>query len=517
MYFFARYVWNQVEPKEFINNWHTDLIAAHLEACFDEKIQNLIINVPPRTGKTTLVSIIYPVWVWINNPSKRFIFASYSSEISKNSTGKCRELAICDLISEKWGDLIKIDKSERAKRKFSNTAKGTVWSTSTGGSSNGMGGDFLIYDDPNDMGKKHSKKYLSETNEWVENVLGVSRLNSSKGVRIVVMQRCNVNDVTGFLMNSPVKWDHLILPMVYSSEIAKNSHSSIGLKDPRTKEGALLSNSLFDSDRIYAIKKPMSTFDFQSQYQQMPTSIEGNIFKKTWFKQVPYQNDLFFDKIIQSWDFALSALDTASYSACTTWGIFKIKDEDRYGAMLLSMWRGKEGYAEIRKRILRMYKNYLDTGDNEIGTVNVPLVYGVRRFNADLCLIEAKALGIPLIQDLQKSGIQVTGFYPNGAMGGKEERAMRVQHLIENGIVFLRSASEGRLESYSSEFLSEILSFPFKDSRDVVDTFTQFLWHFQDRILRHQANIEREKQLIAERESKDYLKGSFAPYEPVYY
>ena len=166
-------------------------------------------------------------------------------------------------------------------------------------------------------------------------------------------------------------------------------------QDPRSEEGELLCKERFDGDFVKNKKQEMGSYLYAGQFQQRPAPAEGGIIKKNWFNwwKKPYLPEITFT--IQSWDTALTANELSAYSACTTWGVF-INDYGIENVILLSMWRGKVEYPELRERARRLYVDYRDTAQKDTRLTGK---------KPDACIIEAKASGSPLIQDLRRAGI----------------------------------------------------------------------------------------------------------------
>lgn len=249
-------------------------------------------------------------------------------------------------------------------------------------------------------------------------------------------------------------------------------------EDPRAKEGQLLCEERFSEKEINKYKNELGSYGYAGQYQQRPAPEEGGIIKKPWFCWWKDSTPPEIEFVIQSWDTALTAKDVSAYSACTTWGVFY---DHNYveNVILLSMWRDRIEYPELREMTKRLYFDYRDTGK-----VRNPLFKGRP---VDMCLIEAKASGDPLIQDLALAGIRAIPFVPN-KYGDKIQRVRLITPLIEGGRVWLpaKPPSYDKLLPFADEFIESVACFPNAESRDLVDTMTQALLKLKDgQFLRH--------------------------------
>lgn len=203
---------------KYLHNWHINLIAQKLKQVEDGEINRLIINMPPRNLKSICVTVAWSAWLLGHNPSKKIMTASYSQALSNKHSLDCRLI-----LNSSWYKQIfpstKITKGENQKSKFVTTDRGFRFSTSTGGTATGEGGDILIVDDPQNPNKINSKKYRSSTIQWFEQTF-VSRLNDKqKGAIVIVMQRLHDEDLCGYLLkNKSEQWDLLKLPAIYEQD-----------------------------------------------------------------------------------------------------------------------------------------------------------------------------------------------------------------------------------------------------------------------------------------------------------
>ncbi len=475
LYEFVKQAWPIMEGKTpFIDSWHIGAIAEHLEACANREIRNLLINIPPRTSKSSLISVAFPAWVWIHNHEEKFMYASYATSLATEHSLKCKRLVESDWYQERWRHLFQLAKDQKAKSFFENNKNGYRISTSVGAASTGRGASILICDDPNSAGEGASDVKRDGTNSWWDQVWSTRLNNPKKDVKIVVQQRIHEQDISGHILDNDTdkEWIKLILPMEFEEKrrsctiVLPSTNGQIWC-DPRIKEGELLSSDRFAIKEINQYKQDLGSYGYAGQYQQRPSPEEGGIIKKPWFQWWKDTTPPDIEFVLQSWDTALTAKDMSAYSACTTWGIFY--DENYIeNAILLSMWRDRIEYPELRERVKRLYFDYRDTGKERN-----PIFKGRP---VDMCLIEAKASGDPLIQDLAAAGIRAMPFVPN-KYGDKIARVRLITPLIEGGRVWIpaRPPSYERLLPFADTFLESVATFPNSDSRDLVDTMAQAL------------------------------------------
>ena len=481
LYEFFKQAWPIMEgDKEFIDGWHIQTICEHLEAVSNREIRNLLINIPPRCSKSSLVSIAFPAWRWIHKSSEQFLYASYALSLALRDSVKCRRLILSPWYQERWGNIFKLVGDQNTKGRFDNTGTGYRLATSSGSAATGEGGSMLITDDPNNALDGESEVQRERKIDWWTGVWS-TRLNDKKNdCRIVVQQRIHERDITGFILSHDDlnEWTKLILPMEFEEK--RRSHTIILpttegkiWEDPRKKEGELLWPARIDDKELKSLKQALgSEYTISGQLQQRPSPEAGGIIKKPWFQwwkdAVPPQIEF----VLQSWDTALTANEMSAYSACTTWGVFYDSNHIE-NVILLSMWRGRVEYPELRELAKRMYFDYRDNGKTRNPAFKGRPV--------DMCLIEAKASGDPLIQDLVRGGIRAIPFVPN-KYGDKIQRVRLITPLIEGGRVWLpaRAPKYDTLLPYADEFLESVACFPNAESRDLVDTMAQALLKLKD-------------------------------------
>ena len=476
LYTFFKQAWPSLEgATPFVDGWHIGAIAEHLEAVFKRQIKRLLINVPPRSGKSSLVSAAFPAWVWLHKPSEKFLYASYAGSLSMEHSLKCRRLIESEWYVSRWGRQVQLTSDQNAKSFFDNTAGGYRIATSVGGSSTGKGGSILICDDPNNAKDGESEVKRDSTNKWKAQVWS-TRLNDPKNdCEIVIQQRLQEQDVSGIILSDDRKeeWVKLILPNEFEegrrtkTMILPSSQGKVW-QDPRTQEGELLCPERFGKQETDRAKKELGSYGYAGQYQQRPSPEEGGIIKKAWFKWWKNEGSPDIEMIIQSWDMAYTTNKTSSYSVCTTWGYFN----NEYGLgslILLGMWRDKVGDEELRKRVKRLYFDYRDTGP-----VRNPALKGQ---TVGPCLVEVKANGRPILEDLHRAGIPAIGCDPGKY--GKIERVRHITHLIEAGVIWLPAQSPHytSLLPFAQDFERHMTLFPNAETRDVVDSMTQCLFY----------------------------------------
>ena len=461
---------------DYRDGWHIEAICEHLEALYHLYIKRLLINQPPGTCKSTICSVVYPAWIWAKDPTFQSMYISYGHELSKRDSVQCRRVIQSRWFKDRWGHKCQLAPDVNTKMRFDNQQGGYRISTSVFGSATGEHVHLVAFDDPNSAKTAESEIIRTSTNETCDRTT-YSRYNDPKTARLLaVQQRFHEQDYSGHILSKKIEdLVHLCLPMEFETSrrcttIPLKSTDGKLWSDPRSKEGELLWPKFMDEEYVDGLKKDMnSDYVIAGQLQQRPSPGEGGIIKKHWFKWWNQPSPPKCHYILQSWDTALSTKPDACYSCCTTWGVFN-DDHNVSQVMLLDTWHGRVEYPDLRRMALRLAHNYHDTHIDH----PTPEDYILK---PDMILIEAKANGLSLIQDLGRAGLIVNRFDPVKHGGGdKIVRARLMSHVLEAGKIWVpaKPPHYTGLRPYADVFVESCASFPNDvDSRDYVDSMSQ--------------------------------------------
>lgn len=296
---FVRQSWHVLEPSTpYIHGWHLDAISEHLEAVTRGEIRNLLINMPPRHMKSIQVSVMWPCWVWLNNPQKRWLFSSYAAVLSTRDSVKCRRLIESPWYQRNFGDIYQLTSDQNVKNRYENTVTGYRIATSVGGAATGEGGDIIVVDDPHNVVEATSKRMREATLEWWDETMS-TRLNDPKtGAKVIVMQRVHEEDLSAHVLEQG-GYEHLCLPAEYEGT---KVFTSIGWTDPRKGIGELLWPERFGREEIDTLKRTLGTYGAAGQLQQRPQPLEGGAFKATWLKWFT-KKQIFYNHEDETWYF----------------------------------------------------------------------------------------------------------------------------------------------------------------------------------------------------------------------
>lgn len=298
---FVREAWHVLEPNaRLIWSWHIDAITDHLSAVTDGRINRLLINVPPGSMKSLLVSVLWQAWEWgpRGKRSLRYLTTAFNDGPVKRDTRKTRDLILSEWYQALWPE---VSLTRTAEMSFANSDTGTREGVSFG-SLTSQRGDRLIIDDPHSTETAESETERNNTTrKFREGAL--NRLNDQeKSAIVVIMQRLHEDDISGVILKMGMGYTHLMLPMEFEPERA--CHTEIGFADPRSYDGELLDPVRFPREVFDQLKRDSTDYAIAGQYQQRPAPREGGLFKRHWFEVVPAAPAA--ARRVRGWDLAAS-------------------------------------------------------------------------------------------------------------------------------------------------------------------------------------------------------------------
>lgn len=436
---FIQRCFHELNPQaQFLWNWHIEVLAAKLEACRQGKIRRLIINIPPRHLKSLCASIALPAF-WLGHaPATQLMCVSYGQELSDKLARDCRTIVMSQWCQSLFP--LRLSSQKQAVQEFVTTAQGFRLATSIGGVLTGRGADVIIIDDPLKPEEALSETQRRNVNEWYDHTL-YSRLNDKEnGCIILIMQRLHEEDLVGHVL-AQEHWEVVSFPAIAERHEEHVIETPLGVSRFKRQIGDILHPERESRETLDRIRQTLGEYNFAGQYQQAPAPLGGGLVKEAWIRRYgPSERPEKFDQVVQSWDTANKPTELSDYSVCTTWGV---KDKRYY---LLHVLRKKLDYPNL-KRAVREQRE---------------------AFSASVVLIEDKASGTQLIQELVEERVQaITRFKPEG------DKLMRLHAqtgAIENGFVYVPQEAH-----WLAEFIHELTTFPNSKYDDQVDATSQFL------------------------------------------
>ena len=428
---FAKYMW----PDAIIGAHHKKMAEA-----FDKiacgKLKRLIINMPPRHTKSEFASYLLPAFLMGRDPRKKIIQATHTGELAVRFGRKVRNLMDSDRYKEVFKD-VALRADSKAAGRWDTSHGGEYFAAGVGGAMTGRGADLLIIDDPHS--EQDASSELALENAWDWYTSGPRSRLQPGGAVVVVMTRWGTKDLTARLLKAQTshradQWEVIEFPAILPS-------------------GKPLWPEFWQLDELLGVKASLSAQKWNAMYQQQPTNDEGAILKREWWKVWEHDDPPSVDYVIQSYDTAYSKKETADFSVITTWGVFFPGEDSGPNIILLAVRRGRWDFPEL-KRIAKEEHDY---------------------WKPDNVLIEAKATGITLQQELRRMGIPVTMYSPGGRGAGQDKlsRVNSVAPILESGMVW------APYTDWAEELVEECAAFPNGDHDDMVDSTTQALMRFR--------------------------------------
>lgn len=287
-YFFVMEMWSTIINEKPVWNWHIKYLCDHLqEIALRVKDRNPalydweIINVPPGSTKSTIITVLYPMWVWTMDATQRFICGSYSSTVSEDLAGKAKKVFTSDKYQLLFPD---VGIFSDAKTKLENGKNAERYTTSTSSTITGIHAHQIIIDDPMSPQSASSEAERLTANKWMTETLGSRKVDKEVTVSILVMQRLHEDDCTGFLLSQKdIRVNHICLPAELPG-IEQNNVSPVELREYYV-------DGLFDPVRLsrpvlVSQKGLLGSYGFAGQYDQRPVNLSGGILKRDWFEIV---------------------------------------------------------------------------------------------------------------------------------------------------------------------------------------------------------------------------------------
>lgn len=438
--FFERTFLTVCPGDPFKPNWHIEAIAYQLEQCRLGRLRRLIVSVPPRSGKSVLVSVALTAWWLGHDPTVEIMHASYGRELSAKFHRDTRAVMASAWYRAAFPST-RIGPEKDSEHELVTTRRGSRMATSLDGMVTGRGCDVLIIDDPQKAHDAMSKAERERVINTFDTTLSTRLNDKNTGVIVVVAQRLHVDDLIGHLLATG-DWKHICIPAIAQEA------EEYRLSDRRTfvrPVTDVLHPERESYDRLMEAKRQLGTMQFAAQYLQSPVPESGNLIRWEWFKtyrEAPPK--VSGDKIVISIDTASKAEEINDYSVATVW---LVKGGFKTGcAYLIDLYRERLLFPDLKRKVESI----------------------VERHRPDAVVIEDKGSGTSLIQVFRDHRlVRPIAFKPH------DDKVTRMSHQavkIESGRVFIPEQSP-----WLGEFRAELLAFPKGKHDDQVDSVAQFL------------------------------------------
>ena len=403
--------------------------------------KRVIINIAPRMGKSEFSSYLFPAYFLGKYPQKKIIMGTHTAGLSEDFGRRIRNLLDTEEYREIFPQTLVAD-DQKAAGKWSTSTGGQYYAAGVGGALAGRGADLFVIDDPHSEQDVKTNSRLAFDTAWSWFQTGPLQRLMPGGAIIVIMTRWSLLDLTGRLITYQAKnpeaepWEIVELPAILHQDT--DNEKSLW---PEQWPLATLKSTKAALDPKY----------WNAQYMQQPTAESSAIVSRKMWRIWPGENPPRCDYVIQSWDTAFEVKNNSDYSACTTWGVFYNEEEgDAPQVILLDAFKDRMTFPDLKQTALKHYKEW----------------------EPDAFIVEKKAAGAPLIQELRATGIPVQEFSPSRG-NDKLVRLNAVADLFSSGKVW---APDTR---WAREVIEEMAAFPVGEHDDFVDTTTQALLRFR--------------------------------------
>jgi predicted phage terminase large subunit-like protein len=425
----------------FISGRHHKEMADAFERVAKGELKRLIINMPPRHTKSEFASYLLPAWFLGKYPEKKVIQTAHTAELAVGFGRKVRNLIQSEDFQRVFSG-ISLSSDSKAAGRWNTNKRGDYFAIGVGGAVTGKGADLLIIDDPHSEQDAQQGQFNPEVYdrvyEWYTS--GPRQRLQPGGAIIVVMTRWSLRDLTGQILKSTGnrkgmdEWEVIEFPAILPS-------------------GTPLWPEFWSKEELGALEAELPSSKWNAQYQQNPTSEEGALIKREWWREWDKPNPPPCEIVLQSWDTAFLKTQRSDYSACTTWGVFYHPDENgksQPNLILLDAFKEKLEFPELKRAA---YDKYLE-------------------FDPDQLIVEKKASGAPLIFELRAMGMAVTEFTPSRGQD-KIARVNAVTDLFSSGSIWHPPTK------WAEDVIEECAAFPSGEHDDFVDSTSQALLRFR--------------------------------------
>jgi len=430
---FVEYIW-----PDFISGEHHRRIAKIFDDVADGKLKRVIINLAPRHTKSQFASRLLPAWFIGKYPKKQVLQVSNTSELAEGFGREVRNLLGTEEYNAIFPD-VELRSDSKAAGRWSTNQGGVYFATGVGAAIAGRGADLAIIDDPHTEAEAlsaiHTPGVYDKVFDWY--TTGIRQRLQPGGAIIVVQTRWSLRDLTGQILDQAAssgakeEWKVFDFPAILPS-------------------GRPLWSEFWSLEELESVKRDIPLSKWEAQYQQNPTSDETAIIKRDWWQEWPDREPPKCEYTLMSFDTAYESKQSADYSAMTYWGIFYNDETSQDQIILLDAWRGKLEFPDLKEKTLELYKEH----------------------QPDSVIIEKRASGASLIQELRTMGVPVQEFIPSRG-NDKITRLHAIADVFASGMVWAPTTR------WAAEVIEEVAGFPNARNDDFVDTVSQAITRFR--------------------------------------
>jgi predicted phage terminase large subunit-like protein len=431
---------------DFIVGKHHRILADLLMDIESGDKDRACVNIPPRHGKSQLVSIFFPAWYLGRNPDKKVMMVSHTTDLAVDFGRKVRNLISSDAYAAIF-PTVKLASDSKSAGRWSTSVGGEYYACGVGSALAGRGAHLLLVDDP------HSEQDVINGNfvvfekayEWF--TFGARTRLMPGGSVAIIQTRWHMDDLTGRVVKDMAQneradqYEVIEFPAILDVD---DKETGKPIQKPLWPE-------FFDLEALLRTKASMPVFQWNAQYQQQPTAEEAALVKREWWNEWEKERPPSCEYVIMSLDSAAEKHNRADYTALTTWGVFLNEETSAYNIILLNSIKERMEFHELKELAMDQYTEW----------------------EPDAFIVEKKSSGVALYQEMRRMGLLVQEYTPHRGSGDKLARLNSVSDIVQSGLCWVPQTR------WAEEVVEEIAGFPFMSHDDLVDSTVMALMRFR--------------------------------------